>query len=284
MRRKTVTKKLATIILIGIVLIGGIFYPELFGNEGNEDLEVHYIDVGQGDSILVKSKAGNILIDSGSNSYSDYLIDYLLSENISGLDYVIVTHPHEDHIGSMDEVMDYFQVDKVIMPNVIHTSQAFENLIDSIERNGLSITPASAGDSYRLGESEILILGPISEKYSNLNNYSVVLKLINGKNSFLFTGDAENLSENEILDTYYNLLDSDVLKLGHHGSITSTSEDFLKAVNPDYGVISVGTGNSYGHPNQEILELLELNDIEYYRTDLNGSIIFSSDGEKIYIP
>lgn len=278
------TKKLRTIILIGIILIGGIFYPELLGNEGSEDLEVHYMDVGQGDSILVKSKAGNILIDSGSNSYSDYLIDYLLSENISDLDYVIVTHPHEDHIGSMDEVMDYFQVGKVIMPNVIHTSQAFENLIDSIERNGLSITPASAGDSYRLGESEILILGPISEKYSNLNNYSIVLKLINGKNSFLFTGDAENLSENEILDTYYNLLDSDVLKLGHHGSITSTSEDFLKAVNPDYGVISVGTGNSYGHPNQEILELLELNDIEYYRTDLNGTIIFSSDGEKIYIP
>lgn len=275
------TKRLSTIILIGILLVGGIFYPDLFDQVGSEDLEVHYIDVGQGDSILIKAKDKNILIDAGSNSYSDYLIDYLLSENVSQLDYIFATHPHEDHIGSMDEIIDYFQVGKIIMPNVIHTSYAFESLIDSIERNNLTITAASAGDSFDINGAQLHILGPIGENYSNLNDYSIVLKLLNGKNSFLFTGDAEQISENEILDNYYNLLDSDVLKLGHHGSSSSTSEDFLRAVNPDYGVISVGHNNRYGHPDREILDRLELNYVDYYRTDIDGSIVFSSDGEYI---
>ena len=275
------TKKLSTIILVGILLVGGIFFPELFGQVGSEDLEVHYIDVGQGDSILIKAEDINILIDAGSNSYSDFLIDYLLSENVSQVDYIFVTHPHEDHIGSMDEIIDHFQVGKVIMPNVIHTSYAFESLMDSIERNNLTITPASAGESFDINGAQLQILGPIGEDYSNLNDYSIVLKLQNGKNSFLFTGDAEKLSENEILDRYYSLLDSDVLKIGHHGSSSSTSEDFLRAINPDYGVISVGPANRYGHPDREILDRLESNDVDYYRTDTDGTIIFSSNGEDI---
>lgn len=277
------TKRLSTIIIIGIVLIGGIFYPEIFGELSSEDLEVHYIDVGQGDSILIKGKDKNMLIDAGSNSYSQYLIDYLISQDVEQLDYVVATHPHEDHIGSMDEVIDYFHVGQVIMPDVIHTSMAFENLLDSIERKDGTITTANPGDTYDLSGAEVVILAPISETYSSLNNYSVVLKLINGENSFLFTGDAEQLSENEILNNNYNALESDVLKLGHHGSSTSTSEEFFTAVDPDYGIISVGEGNSYGHPHWEILELLESNGVTYYRTDIDGTIIFRSNGEDISI-
>ena len=277
------TKRLSTIILIGIVLIGGIFYPEIFGEGESEDLEIHYIDVGQGDSILIKGSEKNMLIDAGSNSYSDHLIDYLIAQNISQLDYVVATHPHEDHIGSMDEVIDYFQVDKVIMPDVIHTSMAFENLIDSIERNNLTITAAQPGDTYDMSEAEAIILGPVSENYSSLNNYSVVIKLINGNNSFLFTGDAEKISEDDMLGHNYNILNSDVLKLGHHGSSSSTSEEFIRAVDPEYGVISVGEGNRYGHPDWEIVDILETNDIDYYRTDLDGTIILRSNGVDISI-
>lgn len=277
------TKRLSTIILIGIIIIGGIFFPEIFGEVGSDNLEVHYIDVGQGDSILIKGSETNMLIDGGSSSYSDYLIDYLISQNISRLDYIVATHPHEDHIGSLDEVIDYFQVEQVIMPNVTHTSRAFENLLDSIERNNLSITSAKVGDSYDIGDARAVIIAPISESYSSLNNYSVVIKLINGENSFLFTGDAEYISEKEMLDNDYKILKADVLNLGHHGSSTSTSEEFFRAVDPDYGVISAGEGNSYGHPHWEIIELLESNNIEYYRTDLDGTIIFSSDGENMSI-
>lgn len=277
------TKKLSTIILIGLLLVGGIFYPEIFGEGGSEDLEVHYIDVGQGDSILIKGKDKNMLIDAGSNSYRDFLIDYIEAQNIDRLDYVVATHPHEDHIGSMDEVIDYFNVENIIMPDVVHTSRAFENLIDSIDRNNLSITLAKPGDRYDLNGAQAIILAPIGENYSGLNNYSVVIKLVNGENSFLFTGDAESISENEMLNRNTNILDSHALKLGHHGSSSSTTEDFFKAVSPDYAIISAGYENSYGHPHWEIIERLESNNIEYYRTDLDGTIVIRSDGQKISI-
>lgn len=277
------TKRLSTIILIGIALIGGLFYPDIFGNTGSEDLEVHFIDVGQGDCILIKGKEKNMLIDAGSDSYSYDVINYIASQGIYRLDYVVGTHPHEDHIGSLDDVIDYFDVGKVILPEVIHTSIAFENLLDSIEMNDLSLTIASPGDSYDLDGAKALILAPLRQTYGNLNNYSVVIKLINGENSFLFTGDAEHISENEMLDNDYRILKSDVLKLGHHGSSSSSSEEFLRAVNPDYGVILVGERNSYGHPHWETLDVLEYMGIKYFRTDLDGNIIFRSNGEKISI-
>lgn len=183
----------------------------------------------------------------------------------------------------MDEIIDYFDVGKVIMPEVIHTTLAFENLMDSIDRNGLTITLAKAGETYDLNEAQARILAPIGDSYSNLNNYSVVVKLINGENSFLFTGDAEGLSEDEMVNRDYKSLNSDVLKLGHHGSSTSTTEDFFKAVSPDYAVISVGYKNTYNHPNREIINLLEDNEVDYYRTDLDGTIVIKSNGENISI-
>ncbi|MCQ4923371.1 MBL fold metallo-hydrolase [Tissierella carlieri] len=247
----------------------------------NENLEVHFIDVGQADSILIKKGNESMLIDAGNNADGDLVVNYLQKQNINKLKYVIGTHPHEDHIGGLDDVIDNFEIEKVIMPNAIATTKTFEDVLDSISKKSLSITKPKVGNSYDLNGAEFIILAPNGENYSSLNDYSVVVKLINGNNSFLFTGDAEELSEKEILTNNKRLLKSDVLKVGHHGSVTSTSQDFLDAVDPSAAVISSETGNSYGHPHKEILERLTKKGVDMYRTDSQGTIIMESDGKTI---
>ena len=195
--------------------------------------------------------------------------------------YIIGTHPHADHIGGLDDVIDAFDIGTIIMPNKISTTKTFEDVLDSIARKGLSITKPKPGQTYDLNGAEVIILGPVEEKYSNINNYSVVAKLVNGKNTFLFTGDAEAMSEREMLDKNKEILKSDLLKSGHHGSDTSTSQDFLDAVNPKYAVITVGIDNRYGHPDTVVLDRLEMKKVQVYRTDLDGTIIAISDGDII---
>lgn len=245
------------------------------------DLEVHFIDVGQADSILIKKGNESMLIDAGNNWDGEIVVDYIKQQDIKSLKYVIGTHPHADHIGGLDDVIDYFEIGKIIMPNAIATTKTFEDVVDSISRKGLTITEPKVGQQYDLNGAKIIILAPNEEKYSNLNNYSVVVKIVNGANTFLFAGDAEEISEKEILDKNKEILKSDILKLGHHGSITSTTQDFLDAVNPKYAVITVGKENRYGHPDQEILDRLKNKGIKVYRTDLNGTIIVISDGNII---
>lgn len=249
------------------------------GSEPN--LEVHFIDVGQADSILIKKGKDSMLIDGGNNGDGNLIVNYLKKQNISKLKYVIGTHPHEDHIGGLDNVVDNFEVEKVIMSNAISTTKTFEELLDSISNKGLSITKAKVGNKYDLNGAAFTILAPNQENYENLNDYSVVVKLTNGNDTFLFTGDAEELSESEILSKNKELLKADVLKVGHHGSTTSTSQDFLDAVNPRFAVITVEKNNSYGHPHKEILDRLATKGIEIYRTDLQGTIIAISNGKAI---
>lgn len=167
------------------------------------------------------------------------------------------------------------------MPNAIATTKTFEDVLDSIGKKKLSITEPKVGSKYSLNGAEFIILAPNGEEYSSLNNHSVVIKLVNGDNSFLFTGDAEELSEKEMLETNKKLLKSNVLKVGHHGSVTSTSQAFLDAVNPSVVVIMSETGNSYGHPHKEIMERLMKKNIEIYRIDLQGTMIMKSDGKTI---
>ncbi len=268
---------LAIILFFSILKSEGILSEDSL--EGN--LEVHFIDVGQGDAILVKSDEEFMLIDAGKNVDGDLVVNYLKGQNVKKLKYVIGTHPHEDHIGGLDNVIDVFDVEKVIMPNVIHTTKTFEDVLDSIINKGLKITPAKSGDKYYLGESEVLILAPNKVEYENLNNYSVVTKLMYGNTSFIFTGDAENISEMEMIEVYEDKLKSNVLKVGHHGSITSTSQEFLDAVRPEDAVISLGKGNTYGHPHKEIIDRLKANNIIIHRTDLEGTIVAKSDGNNI---
>lgn len=245
---------------------------------------VHYIDVGQGDSILVQVNNKNLLIDAGPKSGKDNLLNYLSNLKIEKLDYVIATHPHEDHIGGMADIINKYEIEAFYAPKVESPSKTFERMVDALKDNSLKINSIKAGiNSIGLGTStKVTVYSPTKIDDKNLNNDSPIMKIQFGSNSFLFTGDAEKEVEAEVLKTNVDLR-ADVLKLGHHGSSTSTSEEFLKAVSPSLGIICVGIDNSYGHPNKEILKRFEDNKIKILRTDKDGSIVISSDGTNITI-
>lgn len=250
-----------------------------FNNSG-EQLKIHYIDVGQADCILLQQGNENMLIDAGNNDDEKTIKNYLQSIGVNEFKYVIGTHPHEDHIGSMDYIMNSFKVGKIYFPKASSTSKTFENFVNAVKNKNMQFTEPKVGDTFNLGQAKCTILAPNSSQYDELNNYSIVLKVEFGNNSFLFTGDAEDVSEKEMLSKGFDLK-ADVLKVGHHGSSSSTTREFLNAVNPKYAVISVGKGNKYGHPNDETIQKLHAKGIEIYRTDESGTIVATSDGNNI---
>ncbi|MEG0775512.1 ComEC/Rec2 family competence protein [Clostridium sp.] len=251
----------------------------LFGN----NLLVHFIDVGQGDSILIQASNKNVLIDSGSNSYSKKVINYINNLNIKTLDYVISTHPHEDHMGSMDDIIKYFEIGEFYAPKITSNTEDFLSMVRELYKKRKKINVAKAGLIIPLENNTYLkFLSPSLNKYDNLNNYSTVIKLQNNNNSFLFTGDGEKLVEEELLRTNDNV-SCNVLKVGHHGSKTSTSKEFLMKASPQYAVISCGMGNDYGHPDKNVLESLKKISTTTFRTDKNGTIVFSSNEKGISV-
>ncbi|AGX42841.1 ComEC/Rec2 family competence protein [Clostridium saccharobutylicum] len=273
------TKKLLCILLtmiFSIFLVSCNKSSETMNKSNN--MMVHYIDVGQGDSELIQIGDKNILIDAGTSDKK--ALDYLKKINITKLDYVIATHPHEDHIGSMDDVINYCTIGTFYAPKVTTTTKTYENMIDALKKKNLKITVPKVGEQINIDNATLTFLAPNSTKYDDLNNYSIVVKVKYGNNSFLFTGDAEALSEGEILQKQLDI-QADVLKVGHHGSSSSTSQDFLNKVNPKYAVISCAKGNDYGHPHKETLDKLKAKNIGIFRTDLSGTIIATSDGSKI---
>lgn len=249
-------------------------------NKSNE-LKVHYIDVGQGDSILVQTKDKNILIDSGTRKSSDNLINYLKKQHIKKLDYVIATHPHEDHIGGMPKVIDEFEIGNFYAPKKTANTKIFKDMILQLKKKNLKINVAKKGISLDLSnDSSLDFLAPVKDNYENTNDYSAVIKLTHGNAKFLFTGDAEKASEKDILNSNVDL-SSNVLKVGHHGSHSSSSKEFLDKVNPKMAIISCGKNNDYGHPHKETMKELKKRNIEIYRTDIDGNILLTSDGENI---
>ncbi len=249
-------------------------------NETGE-LEVHFIDVGQADSILITSDKENILIDAGNNGDGESVVDYIKDMGIEKLDCVIGTHPHEDHIGGMDNVIQSFEIDKFYIPEFEANTATFEDMIDSLIEKDLQITAPVAGEVLYYDGFEMQILTPLAE-YDDANNNSIVVKLTHGENVFLFTGDAEAEVEVDLLASGYDLK-ADVLKVGHHGSDNSTMQEFLDVVKPSYAVISVGEGNKYSHPHDITLEKLNKASAKVYRTDIDGTIIIHSDGIRLEI-
>ena len=250
-------------------------------NKPTRNLTVHYLDVGQADSILILLPNGqNMLIDGGNRADGNFIVGYIQSLGITKLDYVIATHPHEDHIGGLDSIIQTFDIGAVYMPDVTTTTKTFQDFLTAIQNKGLQIHTAKAGinliDSNGL---KIDILAPVTISNSDLNNDSAVVKLTYLNHSFLFMGDAEKESANQITQD----IKADILKVGHHGSDESVTEAFLNRVSPKYAVISVGTNNIYKLPAQSTLDLLNKKEINFYRTDLSGTIIASSDGNTLTI-
>lgn len=251
---------------------------------GSGSLKVTYIDIGQGDSELIETPDGKtMLIDTGESSESNKLDDALKKHGITKIDVLIGTHPHTDHIGGMRHVVENYSIGKIYMPNASANTKTFEKLLDAIDAANIPAYEAKSGVSLDLGEYvECSFFGPAA-KYSDLNDTSAVLMLKYGDTGFLFTGDAEKTAEHDILDEYANELQCDVLKVGHHGSSTSTSEEFLDAANPTYAIISCGKNNDYGHPHAETLSKLSSRNIQVFRTDLSGDITAYSDGKSVSV-
>lgn len=245
-----------------------------------ETLEVHFIDVGQGDAVFIKCGEHAMLIDAGDNSKGSAVQLYLTKQGVSKLDYVIGTHPDADHIGGLDVIITKFDCNTVIMPETERDTATYRDVIMAMEYKGYQNTPPVPGDSYQLGEAVFTIIAPNRDYGEDYNNASVGLLLCHGDNRFIFTGDAESEAEEDMLLNGIDL-SADVMKAGHHGSSSSGSAAFLDAVNPKYVVISCGEGNSYGHPHAEFLNALRERGVQVFRTDEQGSIAVTSDGKNL---
>ncbi|MDO4300092.1 MAG: ComEC/Rec2 family competence protein [Clostridia bacterium] len=247
----------------------------------NTDNTVHFIDVGQGDSILVASDGEYMLVDAGEEDKGDDVVNYIRSLGISNLKYVVATHPHSDHIGGMDDVINAFEVENIIMPDTVTSTKCFENLLDAVEAKKVNSIEAVFGNSFELGDFKCKILGPVNIS-DEQNNNSVVIKLNYNNDSILLTGDCSKEEERDIINTGVDI-SADLLKAGHHGSSTSSTENFIENIKPSSAVISCGKNNDYGHPHKRTMDTFEKNNIKIYRTDTDGTIIADCSGSGITI-
>lgn len=275
---------LALIAALSLLLSGCAVLVEFGQNpaETEDGLTVHFIDVGQADSILLECGGEFLLIDGGNREDGDLVVTYLEQQGVRELKAVVCTHAHEDHVGGLPSVLAVYPTAAVFAPTNTYSSKIFDKFVYYTDQQGLEITIPKAGDVLTLGQAELTVLGPV-KSYADANNTSIVLKAVYGNTSFLFTGDMEKEAENDMLDHWGAAVDwhADVLKVGHHGSDTSTGYRFLNEVMPTYGVIPVGENNDYGHPHREPMERLDQAGVIKLRTDQLGHILARSDGNQV---
>ncbi len=269
----------AALVITVVLVLSSRREPPAPPVEEGGSFQVHFIDVGQADSALVVCDGHYMLIDGGNAEDSDLVYAYLERHGASHLDYMVASHAHEDHIGGLSGALNYAAVDVALCPVTEYGSKVFQNMVKYLEKQGKIITVPEPGDQFDLGSAQVEILGPVRE-YDGTNDTSIVLRIDYGETSFLFTGDMETGAENDLIDSGADV-SATVLKAGHHGSDTSTGYRFLREVMPRYAVISVGEGNSYGHPSGEVLSRFRDAGTEVYRTDMQGHIIAESDGKTV---
>lgn len=272
---------LSSLIVLSLLIMGGC----TDSIDSSTDLELHFIDVGQGDSTFIKTPSGyTMLIDAGDNSHGSDVVSYIKGLGVKKIDVLVGTHPDADHIGGIDNVIDSFEVGEFYMPKKTHDTKTYEDVLKAAKNKGLKIKAAVADKIIAFDPAtKAVFLSPENQTYSDNNSYSAVIKLTYGQNTFLLTGDTEKENEAKMMDKYGISLQSDLIKLAHHGSSTSNTPAFLDAVNPQLAVASCGYKNKYSHPHKEVLQYLEENDIPIYRTDEQGNIIVYSDGQKLSI-
>lgn len=281
-------KKGVSLIVTILIIVAVAIMSQFSGNNSaapitEGEMYADFIDVGQGDCTLIRTAESAILIDAGEAGTADTVVDFLKEKGITKIDCCIATHPHSDHIGALFRVFEEFEVDTVLLPDIpddlIPVTVTYEKFLEGLERVN-NIIPVAAGDDFSFGKLSVEILGPVKD-YGDLNHMSVVSKVSFGKTSVMLTGDTETPAEEDMLKNASVDYSADILKVGHHGSKTSTSKKWLNAVDPQYAVISCGLDNDYGHPHKVIVNRLEEYGVEYYRTDLLGNISFKSDGQQI---
>ncbi len=291
MKKRDIVKSIGILVFIIVAVVSFLKNTDLFKNNapvGAVDTEnaavIDFINCGQGDSTLLISEGQVTLIDATTGENQEQVIVHLQNRGIQKIQHLVLTHPHEDHIGGAKAVLETFDVENIYMKRPTAgtepTSKVYLNLLQTMQKQQKTIHSVKIGDSFTCGQFVFTVLGPL-EEYEDLNNQSIVLRGEYGDCSFLFTGDMEADAEKDLVEQYGNTLHSTVLKVGHHGSSTSTCKEFLGAVDPQFGIISCGAENSYGHPHAETLELLTQNQVEYYRTDTMGTITAYTDGKSI---
>ena len=276
-------KKLLSLLLILALLLAGCALPaDTAAPVSGEGLTGSFIDVGQADCALLECGGEFMLIDGGNRDDGQLVVSYLEQQGVETLSAVVCTHAHEDHVGGLPSVLAVYPTQAVYAPTRTYASKVFDDFVYYTDQQGLEITIPAPGDTWTLGQASVTVLGPV-KSYAETNDTSIVLRVSYGETDFLFTGDMETTAENDMLDYWGGRISwkADVLKVGHHGSNTSTGYRFLNEVAPDYAVISVGKDNSYGHPHEEPLSRLNQAGVTIFRTDELGTVIARSDGAAV---